>query len=265
MNTLDQLLDILWKQYIEINPRAYSIFKLLENEGEKVVNDHIAFRTYNFDKVSIPKLDRCFTHFGYEWAGEYHFPEKKLYAHHYQHENEHYPLVFISELKVEEFSGTLQTIVSHLVDQVPSGEIERWDFCACGRPWPVSFEQYQTLKQESEYAAWLAAFGFRANHFTIFVNELKNFAELSSLNAILKGKGFELNEREGPNKSSPEQLLEQSSTMAESVVVDFEDGPQEVPSCYYEFAKRYPNQEGKLYRGFIASSADKIFESTDNK
>jgi hypothetical protein len=41
------------------------------------------------------------------------------------------------------------------------------------------------------------------------------------------------------------------------------EGLKEIPGCYYEFAKRYPDADGKLYSGFIAKSADKIFESTD--
>ncbi len=39
----------------------------------------------------------------------------------------------------------------------------------------------------------------------------------------------------------------------------------QVPSCYYEFAKRYKDAKGKLYQGFVAASADKIFESTNKK
>ncbi len=37
----------------------------------------------------------------------------------------------------------------------------------------------------------------------------------------------------------------------------------EIPSCFYEFAKRYPQADGELYTGFVAASADKIFESTN--
>jgi hypothetical protein len=44
---------------------------------------------------------------------------------------------------------------------------------------------------------------------------------------------------------------------------NFVEGTFEIPSCYYEFALRYPDTDGKLYSGFIAKSADKIFESTD--
>jgi hypothetical protein len=48
--------------------------------------------------------------------------------------------------------------------------------------------------------------------------------------------------------------------------VEFADGQMHaVPTCYYEFAKRYPDASGKLFQGFVATSADKIFESTDTK
>jgi hypothetical protein len=43
----------------------------------------------------------------------------------------------------------------------------------------------------------------------------------------------------------------------------FEEGSFEVPGCYYEFARRYAMPSGQLYQGFIAKSADKIFESTN--
>jgi hypothetical protein len=51
--------------------------------------------------------------------------------------------------------------------------------------------------------------------------------------------------------------------MADIVTVDFIEGQYEIPSCYYEFAQRYPDTDGKLYGGFNAKSADKIFESTN--
>ena len=72
-----------------------------------------------------------------------------------------------------------------------------------------------------------------------------------------------MNDSGGEIKGTPEQLLEQSSIKSEIVAVDFKEGSFEVPGCYYEFARRYPDADGKLYSGFIAKSADKIFESTD--
>ena len=62
-------------------------------------------------------------------------------------------------------------------------------------------------------------------------------------------------------------LLEQSSTIADRVPWRFADGSvREIPSCYYEFALRHPDPDtGELYQGFVAASADRIFESTDTR
>ena len=51
--------------------------------------------------------------------------------------------------------------------------------------------------------------------------------------------------------------------MADKAEVKFSDGEAIIPSCFYEFAKRYPLDCGTLYSGFVAASADKIFESTN--
>ena len=83
------------------------------------------------------------------------------------------------------------------------------------------------------------------------------------VNELIKKNGFTLNNSGGEIKGSHEDLLQQSSTIADKVKVGFVEGSYEVPCCYYEFAKRYPDSNGKLYSGFVAKSADKIFESTD--
>lgn len=80
---------------------------------------------------------------------------------------------------------------------------------------------------------------------------------------MLKNNGFELNTSGGEIKGTPEELLEQSSIKSGLIEIDFVEGEFEIPGCYYEFAKRYPDSSGKLFSGFIAKSADKIFESTD--
>ncbi|NTW17289.1 MAG: DUF1338 family protein [Syntrophaceae bacterium] len=80
---------------------------------------------------------------------------------------------------------------------------------------------------------------------------------------LLKRNGFLLNSSGGEVKGTREELLQQSSTMADIVKIKFIEGEFEIPSCYYEFAHRFRDQDGKLYSGFIAKSADKIFESTN--
>ena len=109
----------------------------------------------------------------------------------------------------------------------------------------------------------MSAFGFCANHFTILFNSLSSFETLEQLNEFIKASGFNLNSSGGEIKGSADVLLAQSSTMASNKVVHFSDGELEIPSCYYEFARRYEMESGSLYQGFVAASADKIFESTD--
>ncbi len=72
------------------------------------------------------------------------------------------------------------------------------------------------------------------------------------MNQFLKDKGFLLNDSDGEIKGSPAELLEQSSTKSGIIDMEFKEGIYQVPSCYYEFAHRYPDEKGNLYLGFIA-------------
>ncbi len=266
MITLEILFKKLWEDYARINPQAEGIYRLLRSRQEKIINDHIAFRTFNIPKVGIDVLAKTFVEFGYAPKGEYHFPDKKLYAKHYEHPDRMNPKIFISELKLAEFSTEFQGIINNLVEQIPDQVIKRKDFCVAGVPWKTfPWEIYERLKKESEYAAWVAVFGFRANHFTVFFNSLKTFKTLEDLNDSIKASGYALNASGGEIKGSPREYLEQSSTLAQPFKVKFADGMNEIPACYYEFARRYPLPNGELFSGFVAQSADKIFESTDNK
>ncbi|MDX1635972.1 MAG: DUF1338 domain-containing protein [Marinobacter sp.] len=257
------LFEALWRNYLEVTPSAQKIRAILgETQGQTIINDHIALRTFNLGKVNLDKLAEHFLTLGYRQGGEYHFEAKKLYARHFEHTDPSAPKVFISELLVEEFSDALQTVVQGLVEQVPQSAVTADDFLYSGTHWQVDYDTYQQLLAESEYAAWMAAWGFRANHFTVSVNALENFDSISEVNRVLKEHGFAINSSGGEIKGSPDDLLEQSSTMADRVEVRFADRTATIPSCFYEFALRYPQANGELYSGFVPASADKIFEST---
>lgn len=265
MASLKDLLDKLWDDYAGLNPQAQAIQDLLRKRGETVVNDHIAFRTYDDPKIGIDALAKTFISFGYRPADRYNFPEKKLNAQHYEPPKAGLPKVFISELRVGEFSQAFSQIVKKLTEQVPADLPSRWDFPVSGRPWKVSYADYEELRVQSEYGAWMAAFGFRANHFTVDVGELASFSSLAQFNDFITQNGFELNASGGAIKGSPEDFLEQSSTLAAKVPVEFSDGSRVIPSCYYEFAKRYRTPDGRVFGGFIEKSANKIFESTNRR
>ncbi|MFT6631400.1 MAG: hypothetical protein ACJAS4_001349 [Bacteriovoracaceae bacterium] len=263
MNKINELFDKMWADYIKLNPRAQQIVNLLKDEGEVVVNDHIALRTYNLPQVCVDKVARPFLDSGYVEKDTYEFTEKKLFAKHYEHPSLDLPKVFISELILEEFSPSFQNLIREKVASVDPSIFESFELMVKGCPWELSSKEYESLKEESDYGAWLAAIGYRPNHFTVYINRLKKFSNILELNKFLKEKGFELNASGGEVKGSPELLLEQSSTLADSIEVKFTDKTMTLPSCYFEFAKRYPLSNGEMFQGFVAKSADKIFESTD--
>ena len=263
---IDHFLDAMWQDYLALTPDAKPIHDLFStmNRGV-VVNDHIALRTFNDPKVSIDRIARPFLEAGYKAEGDYHFSAKKLYAKHYRHPDETLPKVFISELLIEELSEQAQDIIQGLLDQVDDSITQNDQFCFSGRPWQVTSEQYRLLAEESEYASWVAAHGFRPNHFTVSINHLESHENIEPLNQLLLDEGYRMNDSGGLVKGSPEVLLEQSSTKARTIAVDFSDLSLDIPGCYYEFALRYPMPSGELYQGFVAASADKIFESTDSE
>jgi hypothetical protein len=262
---MQHIFDKLWKTYTTQNPSVQNVYDLFITEGEKVTNDHIAFRTYNDPRIGVDVLAKVFIKSGYVEKGQYHFEDKKLFAKHYEHTSDNNaPRVFISELLLEHFSDFLKKTVTEAINKIPHSLLSADDLIYSGRSWgQPSYEIYKKLLTESEYAAWLYVYGFCANHFTVSVNRLKKFSTLESVNELLKKNGFLLNDSGGEIKGTPSELLEQSSTRSGLVSIDFIEGRYEIPGCYYEFARRYPDHDGQLFSGFIAKSADKIFESTN--
>ena len=271
MKTLsaEEFFSRAWLEYVKATPDAKTIHDLLEREGEKIVNDHVALRTFDLPGISRLELGRGFEDWGYQLVKEeLEFPEKKLRANYYLPPHPDLPKIFISELLLDLCSKELRDWVKGFCADLQSKAAKLGPELFLSPQWdPVAFSDYHNLYTESEYAAWTAAFGIRVNHFTVFVNRLKSFKGLPELNTFLSKHGMILNSAGGVVKGTPEELLEQSSTMAKKVPVTFAGGQiSEVLGCYYEFAKRYPVPGStELFQGFIPKSADKIFESTFEK
>lgn len=257
--------DGLWRSYVEITPSAAPIRALFEADTPSLANDHVAFRTFDQAPIAIEQLERPLLELGYQRLEAYHFAEKHLDAWGYVPADPGEPRVFLSELRTDALGSESRAIVDRLVAQVDPAIVASESVFDSGRPWGMpSWADYCTLREASEYAAWLAVFGLRANHFTISVNSLREPADLAGVVARVEAAGYRLNTAGGVLKGSPEALLEQASTLADRVVMRFADGDDhEIASCYYEFAKRYPSENGRLFEGFVAASADRIFESTD--
>ena len=262
---LERIFKRLWIDYVTQNPSAGKIYNLFLQEGEEVINDHIAFRTLDYPEINIDILAKPFLSNGYVVKGEYLFKEKHLFARHFESEKDlKVPRIFISQLILSECSQFIQDILksASIKDDRPNYSSDKLIFSGSLFS-PLSYQTYNKLRDESEYAAWFYVFGFRANHFTVSINALKTYNNISAVNELLKKNGFLLNDSGGEIKGTKADLLQQSSTLADKVTVKFVEGSFEVPCCYYEFAQRYPDANGKLYNGFVAKSADKIFESTN--
>jgi len=265
MMTLVDIFNRLWKDYSDQNPGASEIYDLFKLSDPQLLNDHVAFRTFNDPRLNINRMAVPFVENGYEPKGSYLFETKHLQAVHFEHKTDNKaPKVFISQLILEDFSDHLQDTIRAVINASKAEEKEPEELLFSpdifGEP---SFPVYDKLRQESEYAAWLYVYGFRANHFTIFINSLTSLSSIEEVNEFLKRKGFGLNDSGGEIKGSESQLLKQSSTVAEVIDVQFKEGLKQIPACYYEFAERFKDKQGKLFNGFIAASADKIFQSTD--
>ena len=232
--TRTELLDALWRDYVAMTPQAERIHAVAG--------------------LGIAALAAPFEANGWlVQPDHYRFDDKKLVARYWRHPEPGLPKVFISELCAGELSAAARTIIDRLVGQLPPGFASRADLPWAGRPWQCTRADYDALLVESEYAAWVAAFGLRVNHFTVDVNALTTFDGVAAVNTFLVANGFVLNASGGAIKGTPAERLEQSSTRADSIAVELGGETARLPSCYYEFAKRYPLPDGTLFQGFVPS------------
>ncbi|MEM7475657.1 MAG: DUF1338 domain-containing protein [Planctomycetota bacterium] len=253
-----------------------------------IENDHVAFRTMGVPNLGIASLEKIFLHFGYTRRESYHFAGKKLDAFWYAPPEPFYPRIFVSELRVTDLSENAQKIIHSYTDEVQADPVDSVNledaeavdkFLHSGLWRTPTLQDYQTLASESEYAAWVIYNRYYLNHFTISVHNLPApHHDIEAFNAFLEGVGVQLNDAGGKIKISPDGLLLQSSTVAEMVIAEFDDGAggsaeESIAGSYVEFAERKvlpefeglrPNEIQREHRrdGFEAGNADKIFEST---
>lgn len=286
---LHQVLNGLMMRYKERVPDVAGIFQAMIKERiitdpSEIENDHIAFRTMGVKFLGIQSLEKIFLHYGYKRMDHYYFPEKKLDAYWYSPINPKDPRIFISELRVQDLSPNSRSIIRNYTDEVKSDPADQLDlnnalavdeFLHSGLWRLPSWEDYSTLADESEYAAWTIYNRYYLNHFTISVHNLKEgYNSIADFNNFLEKYGFILNDSSGKIKQSPDGGLLQSSTVAHMINATFADNEQHrIPGSYVEFAERrvlpefvhLPQSEVRREHrreGFEAANADKIFEST---
>src|SRR5688572_4729911 len=136
-----QFFDTLWEDFVKIAPQAAAIRAKFVEHGEPVVNDHVAFRTFNRPPISLDALEPLIVGLGYQPFEDYRFVEKKLRARAYICPGA--PRIFLSELLVDELSPPARQLVDSCVAQVTLPQLSLATFSA-GRLWaPVRYSDYE--------------------------------------------------------------------------------------------------------------------------
>ena len=266
MLTSKQIIENLWNIYIK-QPHIKKIYDLFIAREGSIEHDHIALRTFQHPKVDIDVLSKPFVADGYRPIKEYFIADRHIHSVHFEHENGEFPRLFINELELNAFSPCLQSLLTSHIEKIPQAIINTGEFIFSGTHWgPLSHSTYQELLEESQYASWMYAFGFYISHFAMNINAFKHFNEISDVNTFLKQHNHPLNNIGvgGEIQGTSADHLVQSSTLAGKIAIEFIEGTFDIPSSYYEFVKRYPMPNGKLFSAFNPNVAGNFFNSTDN-
>jgi hypothetical protein len=296
----EELINNLWKLYINRVPYAAKYVELVKQKGGKVVNDHIAIRTLNTHTGEQPEGIRAIKHIltclEYQSVQKYNFKKKKLNAVHFEHPDKNLPKIFVSQLEVEELPDWAQLLINKTVIDTPyllsdnsigllsklkdEGELTTEAATVLiddltgyfKRPWKVPIkEDVLKLNDVSQYAAWVLIHGNSVNHFTAYINHqaVKEWPDLASTCKGLEAAGIPMKESIEGEKGSK---LQQSATQAvkEEVKVIGDDGVEKITwtYAYYELAERNfttENGEQKLFNGFLGEQAAHLFDMTKTR
>jgi hypothetical protein len=294
------LLDTLWTRYKTRVVYATQYQKMVEARGGKVLNDHIAFRTFNCatgkQPPGVEAIARIFTALGYARKDKYLFEDKHLTAWHYEHaKNPDNPKLFISQLEVDELLPPTATLIKECVSnardflsannrenlralekgedlarEAGAGMIEDLALFF-SRPWmPPKRSIIEPVNKESQYAAWTLLHGNAVNHFTAYINHqnVREWPDLEATVKALRAAGLPMKDELEGEKGSK---LRQCSTKAADAECDvIEDsgskGKMTWSYAYYELAERnkVPGPDGMpmLFQGFLGAQATNLFEMT---
>lgn len=295
---VESLCNALWSDYITRVTYAKTYVDLVNKAGGKVVNDHIALRTFKTNTGDQPSgieaMRRLFEPLGYEQKGEYSFKVKKLFAVHFEHPDPLQPKIFVSELLVDQLSEKAQQAIqrntANTQDKLPkeaksllaelqvnkhlsdsdAEQLVKMLTPYFTRVWEAPLkEDVEFLNNETQYAAWTLLHGNSVNHFTAFINH-QAVPAWPDIEATIKG----LSEAGVPMKEAIEgevgSKLRQSSTKAvmEKCAVKESDGTEgsiDWSYAYYELAERNNievNGKSVQFTGFLGEQATHLFEMT---
>ena len=291
------LIDRLWKQYIERVPCAKQYVDLVAQKGGKVVIDHIAFRTFNAHTGEQPEGIRAIRHIlnflEYKQVSKYSFLKKKLKATHFEHPDDSFPKIFVSQLEVNELPEWTQKMINasvnstlyllsdkslellRVLERNGTLPVEAAEYLVDDlvnyfrRPWNIPLkDDVLKINDVSQYGAWVLLHGNSVNHFAAFINyqEVKEWPDLETTRNALAAEGVPMNDTIEGEKGSK---LQQTATLAvkEEVKVKDETGIEQMiwTYAYFELTQRNYIEEGgvkKLFSGFLGEQANHFFDMT---
>lgn len=289
-----ELFDTLWDRYRQRVSHVQTYEKVIREAKATFVNDHIAFRTFATQQplAGIATISRIFEALGYRAAGSYHFDDKQLSAIHFQHTNQQFPKLFISELKTWELPPAARAIVERTVkshrpaigsevlaalhnldkDAAPAADLlPRVVAQFHELPWLLpAKDDVAALNKISQYAAWVLVHGYNVNHFTSLINShgVPALDDIEKTIAALQKAGVPMKaEIEGERGSKLRQTATEAATI--DVAVHDRGTPVQMPwtYAYFELAQRDVVTDaatGKKVRfeGFLGPQATNLFEMT---
>jgi len=200
--------------------------------------DHIALRAatpvHNMGNI-LDKLKK----FGYEEKDTYDFPSINVRAKWFKHPI--YPRIFLSEQNPYNLSPGIKIIMNKIKDEFR----------------PLSLEEYDYIKEESQYLAWTLTNSLAFNHVAINLNNLG--INIEEINDILLKNEMELNRENNKYiKISKDKKLLQSSTIAtRHHYITYDKEIILIPGPFIEFIERKDGRDG-----FEPENALEIFSST---
>jgi hypothetical protein len=191
---LIQVLDGLLAQYLDKVPDANRVVSLITDRGDRIQNDHIAFRSIDITSILTIFLGLGYSvHMNPDTKKPFNFDKKKLTAVWLKHPNPDAPRVFVSQFRFDDGSPELQTIVQRYLGnwQDPIADVDMTSAQSITgylqtAHWPTpTYADYCALQQESEYVAWVLVNKYYLNHFTLSVHGLASFNFETELNRVI--------------------------------------------------------------------------------
>ncbi|WP_426756418.1 DUF1338 domain-containing protein [Myxococcus sp. Y35] len=245
-DSASRLLDLLWERYAAEVPYARTFVQL---SGGSFRNDHVALRSLARPGGGIALFSQPFERLGWKAAGAYTFPDAHLSAIYLSHPAG-LPRVFISELKQEELSPRARELLAALPEDPPPPEdVEALAAWFSAPATPPDEAALLALEKESQYGAWLLAFGRKVNHFTGSVDDVEVWQRrMREAGVPMKA------DIEGAAGTS----LRQTATQAAPLPVQLKGGgTRSWPYAYFEIAQRSPG-----FDGFLGPQARALFDMT---